>query len=1000
MSAETPQSDAQLLHAVRVGDADAYARLRDRHVAAARALAQQLVPAEEAEDVVDESFTRVLHEVGRGGGPESGFRAYLLAVVRRVVQDRGRVENEPLAPGLLPDPAPALLEGSLIAQAYLSLPERWRAVLWHTEVENARAADVAPLLGLAPGEVAALAYRAREGMRQAYIQAYLAVAPPSECRSALGRLGAYVRGGLNRRETRIVNEHVRDCPNCHTVLQELSDVTRGLRTVVGPLVLGAAAPGYLAAISRPPEPPRAVGWVRRQRYVLVGSAATAMAVAAAFAVVSGQDVGHRAAVSPHARSYANEYDNVGPYGESSRTPEGSSGEPPALVPPASPSNGTTASAGTGPQGDGGASAQGGDGSSAGAEGGTSARGDGGSAPTDGGASAQGGDGSSTGTEGGTSARGDGGSAATEGGASARGDGGSAKADGGSSAQGDGGSPAPADPGAGADGNSASPRGEAAPPEKGRRAPVRERAAGGGGPRLRGSVAVVGSLVRGEHGLVAVRIRNAGSSPTGPIYAAVELPPGVTLAGRTAPASETPMMAPAAPGAVQQAAAPGTTSVGAAHPRGGGAVRGSGGDLSFAHAPTSLSGRDQVVPLSPRDTARARSYPVISPTPDGVEAADAPAASAAGPGDRGAVQWTAGRVNAGWRCQAVTGGVRCAREPLAAGKAAPMFLRVHVAQDAPIAQGPRLRVEAGDLRLSARSADGVRRSGTPAVFAADGRVTVRAVGNSLLTCPPRLEGCAAARRRGGDRLDGDVWPLRPLDRDRSARTESSSAARLRLPKGSRVLWAGLYWSATADETGPIKLKAPGRGRYVTVRPSRVSWREMPDGYAYQAFADVTGLVAGAGGSGVWWAADAPFGEPGHAGWSLVVVASDPRAPYGNAVVLDVPRVVGGENPVLRIPLGGLEPAGTPARVELVAWEGDAALRGDRVSLGSGPVVPEGGGRDAGNVFDGSANGTSGMTFGVDVDTLSDTLRARPRLTISGTRDVVMFGVAAVSVRTRS
>src|SRR5690606_3558076 len=90
MSAETPQSDAQLLHAVRVGDADAYARLRDRHVAAARALAQQLVPAEEAEDVVDESFTRVLHEVGRGGGPESGFRAYLLAVVRRVVQDRGR----------------------------------------------------------------------------------------------------------------------------------------------------------------------------------------------------------------------------------------------------------------------------------------------------------------------------------------------------------------------------------------------------------------------------------------------------------------------------------------------------------------------------------------------------------------------------------------------------------------------------------------------------------------------------------------------------------------------------------------------------------------------------------------------------------------------------------------------------------------------------------------------------------------------------------------------
>ena len=55
----------------------------------------------------------------------------------------------------------------MIARAFASLPERWQAVLWHTEIEGARPADVAPLLGLTANSVAALAYRAREGLRQA-----------------------------------------------------------------------------------------------------------------------------------------------------------------------------------------------------------------------------------------------------------------------------------------------------------------------------------------------------------------------------------------------------------------------------------------------------------------------------------------------------------------------------------------------------------------------------------------------------------------------------------------------------------------------------------------------------------------------------------------------------------------------------------------------------------------------------------------------------------------
>ena len=42
-------------------------------------------------------------------------------------------------------------------------------VLWHLEVENQKPADIAPLLGMSANSVSALAYRAREGLRQAYL---------------------------------------------------------------------------------------------------------------------------------------------------------------------------------------------------------------------------------------------------------------------------------------------------------------------------------------------------------------------------------------------------------------------------------------------------------------------------------------------------------------------------------------------------------------------------------------------------------------------------------------------------------------------------------------------------------------------------------------------------------------------------------------------------------------------------------------------------------------
>ena len=85
---------------------------------------------------------------------------------------------------------------------------------------------------------------------------------------------------------------------------------------------------------------------------------------------------------------------------------------------------------------------------------------------------------------------------------------------------------------------------------------------------------------------------------------------------------------------------------------------------------------------------------------------------------------------------------------------------------------------------------------------------------------------------------------------------------------------------------------------------------------------------------------------------------------------------------------------------MTWGGDAGLDGDQLSVGSGPLTPVGGERDAGNVFDGSSNGAKGMTFGVDVDTFGAELGNDPALAIATREDVVLFAIAAVCVRARS
>ncbi|WP_344285489.1 sigma-70 family RNA polymerase sigma factor, partial [Streptomyces hebeiensis] len=265
-----PPSDGELVRRMRDGDDSAYAELFRRHSNAVRRYARTCCrDAHTADDLTAEVFARTLQAVRGGAGPEQAVRAYLLTTVRRVaaswtrsarreqlVEDfavfaaqSGRAcevsdaETTDLGADVL---AMREAERSMAVRAFRSLPERWQAVLWHTTVEKESPSEVAPLFGLSANATAVLAGRAREGLKQAYLQAHVSAALTSggDCARYADRLGAYARGGLRTRAERGLRKHLAECAKCRLAAGELAQVNSAIPALLPVAVIGWFAAGF------------------------------------------------------------------------------------------------------------------------------------------------------------------------------------------------------------------------------------------------------------------------------------------------------------------------------------------------------------------------------------------------------------------------------------------------------------------------------------------------------------------------------------------------------------------------------------------------------------------------------------------------------------------------------------------------------------------------------------------------------------------------------------
>ncbi|HRA54940.1 MAG TPA: hypothetical protein PLQ83_14855 [Thermoflexales bacterium] len=269
-----------------------------------------------------------------------------------------------------------------------------------------------------------------------------------------------------------------------------------------------------------------------------------------------------------------------------------------------------------------------------------------------------------------------------------------------------------------------------------------------------------------------------------------------------------------------------------------------------------------------------------------------------------------------------------------------------------------------------------------------------IGNTNMTCTGN--GTCTNAQNGLNNSLNDTFNMVYVNSDSDSSTFNSSNATLSLPAGAQVQFARLYWGGNAVAgvggaappnvalSNTIRLATP-TSSYVTVTGSLLGTnRNTGQSVIYAAYADVTSLVQTAG-AGAYTIANVQagtgvrndVGESGglFAGWSLVVVYTDPANALRNITVWDgfgrIEPNTQGEAMIGGFVTPPTGPLG--ATVGVVAWEGDFGLTGDRLQVSgldvSGPL------NSASNFFNGSVSAYGAQVprspsyfnqLGIDVD----------------------------------
>ncbi|QIM17632.1 sigma-70 family RNA polymerase sigma factor [Leucobacter coleopterorum] len=294
-SADTERSDAELSDAVRRGDSAAFAVLYERHSEAALRHANYLTrDSSRAEDLVAESFVSILSALQRGLGPKETFRGYLFTTISnrnrsRANQNEVQLFNdadEYIEELSISDSSERIAEANVLHRAFQALPEKWQRVLWLKEVDGLSPETIGSRLHINANAAIQLAFRAREGLRLAYLAEHIDGAADAACVKLRPKLVRYGRGQrIGATDKSKVVHHLDTCESCRAVLAQLEDLGQHMRGIVVPIVILGAPTGLAAWLFGDVAPASAesrfaaaINWVLRHRALVAVVGIGAVAV--------------------------------------------------------------------------------------------------------------------------------------------------------------------------------------------------------------------------------------------------------------------------------------------------------------------------------------------------------------------------------------------------------------------------------------------------------------------------------------------------------------------------------------------------------------------------------------------------------------------------------------------------------------------------------------------------------------------------------------------------
>ncbi|MFF4484956.1 DUF3344 domain-containing protein [Streptomyces sp. NPDC001544] len=212
-------------------------------------------------------------------------------------------------------------------------------------------------------------------------------------------------------------------------------------------------------------------------------------------------------------------------------------------------------------------------------------------------------------------------------------------------------------------------------------------------------------------------------------------------------------------------------------------------------------------------------------------------------------------------------------------------------------------------------------------------------NTAISCRP-APACSEVQA-GGRGVNGD-FDMFYVDVDGDPNTYNSSRAEVRLPAGSRVSYARLYWGGNlrvgeqkpSEDNGRVLVAEPG-GAYKPVVADTVVGHRVADGAeAFQASADVTQLVRDSA-PGLYTVAQVNVASGRSAagawgGWTLVVAYENPAEPLRDLALWDGFARLSAHTPKVSLRDINFGP-GAWGYAGLVAYNGDRGTTGDSLTL---------------------------------------------------------------------